>query len=184
MPHSEVSPPSALEIQEQTPLAADISLYSNGAPAACLPSELHACLLPLTETITNPQNRHAQSIPLSSSPRRPARPLIWMYSPDVSHRKPPPSNFLALVKTTVLAGMFRPVEKVSVANSTYNALRRYSHPPTPCMRSSNTKTFGRASNPPYMQTCSAAMLVRHCPLTSARHSTHAQAMGNARGLSK
>lgn len=34
--------------------------------------------------------------------------------------KPPPSNLRALVKTTVLAGMFSPVEKVSVANSTCN----------------------------------------------------------------
>lgn len=32
--------------------------------------------------------------------------------------KAPPSNLRALVKTTVLAGMFSPVENVSVANST------------------------------------------------------------------
>ena len=32
--------------------------------------------------------------------------------------KAPPSYFRALVKTTVLAGMFSPVEKVSVANNT------------------------------------------------------------------
>jgi len=32
--------------------------------------------------------------------------------------KAPPSNLRALVKTTVLAGMFSPVEKVSVAKST------------------------------------------------------------------
>jgi hypothetical protein len=34
--------------------------------------------------------------------------------------KAPPSNLRALVKTTVLAGMFSPVENVSVANSTCN----------------------------------------------------------------
>lgn len=34
------------------------------------------------------------------------------------HLKAPPSNLRALVKTTVLAGMFSPVENVSVANST------------------------------------------------------------------
>ena len=54
--------------------------------------------------------------PRSSLPRRPARPLIWMYSPELIQRKPPPSNLRALVNTTVLAGMFSPVEKVSVAN--------------------------------------------------------------------
>jgi len=36
------------------------------------------------------------------------------------HLKAPPSNLRALVKTTVLAGMFSPVENVSVANSTCN----------------------------------------------------------------
>jgi len=50
-------------------------------------------------------------------PRLPALPLIWMYSPEVIQRNPAPSNLRALVKTTVLAGMLRPVEKVSVANS-------------------------------------------------------------------
>ena len=63
-------------------------------------------------------------------PRRPARPLIWMYSPEVSQRKPPPSNLRAFVNTTVFAGMFRPVEKVSVANSTWTshtAVKRQSH---------------------------------------------------------
>ena len=59
----------------------------------------------------------ADGIPLSSSPRRPARPLIWIYSPDVSQRKAPPSHLRAFVKATVLAGMLRPVEKVSVANN-------------------------------------------------------------------
>mmetsp|Transcript_6351 Transcript_6351/g.22703 ORF Transcript_6351/g.22703 Transcript_6351/m.22703 type:complete len:226 (-) Transcript_6351:817-1494(-) len=55
------------------------------------------------------------TIPLSSSPLLPALPLIWMYSPEESHRNPPPSNFLGLTNTTVLAGMLSPVEKVSVA---------------------------------------------------------------------
>ena len=38
-----------------------------------------------------------------------------MYSPELSHLKPPPSYFLGLTKTTVFAGMLSPVEKVSVA---------------------------------------------------------------------
>lgn len=48
-------------------------------------------------------------------------PLTWMYSPDVIHRKAPPSNLRGLVKTTVLAGMLSPVDMVSVAK---RALRR------------------------------------------------------------
>ena len=35
----------------------------------------------------------------------------------LTHLKSFPSNFLALVKTTVLAGMFRPRANVSVANN-------------------------------------------------------------------
>jgi hypothetical protein len=38
-----------------------------------------------------------------------------MYSPEVIQRKSSPSNFLVEVKTTVLAGMLIPIEKVSVA---------------------------------------------------------------------
>ena len=68
-------------------------------------------------------SHESQHPPRSSRPRRPARPLIWMYSPEVSQRKPPPSNLRALVNTTVLAGMLRPVEKVSVANSTCAAMQ-------------------------------------------------------------
>mmetsp|Transcript_46068 Transcript_46068/g.147329 ORF Transcript_46068/g.147329 Transcript_46068/m.147329 type:complete len:227 (+) Transcript_46068:2672-3352(+) len=56
--------------------------------------------------------------PRSSRPRRPARPLIWMYSPEVTHRKAVPSNLRALVNTQVRAGMLRPIEKVSVAKRT------------------------------------------------------------------
>jgi hypothetical protein len=62
-------------------------------------------------------NQH-QAAPLSSSPLLPARPLIWMYSPLRSHLKVPPSHFRARVKATDFAGMLRPVENVSVANST------------------------------------------------------------------
>ena len=56
------------------------------------------------------------TIPRSSRPRRPARPDIWMYSPLDTHLMSFPSNFWALVKTTVRAGMFKPMAKVSVAN--------------------------------------------------------------------
>lgn len=38
------------------------------------------------------------------------------YSPELTQRKAWPSNLRMAVKTTVRAGMFRPMEKVSVAN--------------------------------------------------------------------
>lgn len=39
-----------------------------------------------------------------------------MYSPPEMKRNSLPSNFRTEEKTTVFAGMFRPMEKVSVAN--------------------------------------------------------------------
>ena len=41
----------------------------------------------------------------------------WMYSPLVIQRCVSPSHFCMAVNTTVLAGMFRPIANVSVANS-------------------------------------------------------------------
>ena len=46
------------------------------------------------------------------------RDITKATSGEEAHLKLPPSYFLALVKTTVLAGMLSPVEKVSVAKST------------------------------------------------------------------
>ena len=56
-------------------------------------------------------------LPLASVPLRPARPLIWMYSPLAIHRCSCPSHLRMAVKMTVLAGMLMPIAKVSVANS-------------------------------------------------------------------
>ena len=56
------------------------------------------------------------TVPVGSSPLRPARPAIWMYSPVKRSRKTVPSCFLIESKTTVLAGMLTPIANVSVAN--------------------------------------------------------------------
>lgn len=63
-----------------------------------------------------------------------------MYSPPVSHLDFYPSNFLMLVKTTVRAGMFRPMEKVSVEKRTLSS---------PYWKSSSTTSFTRGSSPPW-----------------------------------
>lgn len=80
-------------------------------------------------------------LPLVSSPRRPARPLIWIYSPgeiildrlegkkmanskeyvnteNPNYLNAVPSHFFSLVKTTVFAGILTPIENVSVLNKT------------------------------------------------------------------
>ena len=45
--------------------------------------------------------------------------LILFSTNDHTHLKSFPSNFLALVNSTVLAGIFKPIAKVSVANNAY-----------------------------------------------------------------
>mmetsp|Transcript_4951 Transcript_4951/g.12057 ORF Transcript_4951/g.12057 Transcript_4951/m.12057 type:complete len:248 (-) Transcript_4951:669-1412(-) len=78
------------------------------------------------------------TVPRSSSPRRPARPLIWMYSPLDMFRKLYPSNLRTELKMTVRAGMLRPVEKVSVANSTLTS---------PSWKSSSMTSFTSGRSP-------------------------------------
>ena len=57
--------------------------------------------------------------PRSSSPRRPARPVSWVYSPGVRNVWWSPVNLLSFSMTTVLAGMLMPTASVSVANTTF-----------------------------------------------------------------
>ena len=73
-------------------------------------------------------------IPRASIPRRPARPLICMYSPLDIHLNLSPSNLRTFVNTTVLAGMFNPILKVSVANKHWKK------------KSLNLCTYGRRKN--------------------------------------
>mmetsp|Transcript_5482 Transcript_5482/g.12091 ORF Transcript_5482/g.12091 Transcript_5482/m.12091 type:complete len:239 (+) Transcript_5482:1584-2300(+) len=80
------------------------------------------------------------TMPLSSLPRRPALPLICMYSPEVIQRKSCPSNFLVCVKTTVLAGMLMPMEKVSVAKR---------HLMRPSWKRISITSFRMGSRPPW-----------------------------------
>ena len=50
-------------------------------------------------------------------PRRPARPVSWVYSPGVSISWWSPVNFVSFSMTTVRAGMLTPTASVSVANT-------------------------------------------------------------------
>ena len=51
-------------------------------------------------------------------PRRPARPVSWVYSPGVSISWWSPVNLVSFSITTVRAGMLMPTASVSVANTT------------------------------------------------------------------
>ena len=51
-------------------------------------------------------------------PRRPARPVSWVYSPGVTSACVSPFHFDSLSITTERAGMLMPSARVSVANTT------------------------------------------------------------------
>ena len=60
------------------------------------------------------------TVPVGSRPLRPARPAICTYSPGSRSRKVEPSCFRMESNTTVRAGIFTPMAKVSVANKTWD----------------------------------------------------------------
>ena len=71
-------------------------------------------------------------------PRRPARPVSWVYSPGVSSSCRSPWNFHRSSITTVLAGMLMPSDSVSVANTTFTR---------PASNSSSTVSLNTGSMP-------------------------------------
>ena len=54
-------------------------------------------------------------------PRRPARPVSWVYSPGVRNSWRSPVNFESFSMTTERAGMLMPSARVSVANTTFTS---------------------------------------------------------------
>ncbi len=61
--------------------------------------------------------------PSTSRPRRPARPVSWVYSPGVMSAWVSPFHLLSFSITTVRAGMLMPSASVSVANTTLHSPR-------------------------------------------------------------
>ena len=55
--------------------------------------------------------------PMTSMPRRPARPVSWVYWPGVRSTWLSPSNFTSFSSTTLRAGMLMPRARVSVAKT-------------------------------------------------------------------
>ena len=54
-------------------------------------------------------------------PRRPARPVSWRYSPEVSVARPAPPYLVKRSITTERAGMLIPSDSVSVAKTTLSS---------------------------------------------------------------
>ena len=93
-----------------------VILMAYHSPTSALRHSLTSIILWSSEVSgTSPLHR-MMTVPVVSMPRRPARPAIWMYSPASKLRWHVPSCFRTVSKTTVRAGMFTPIAKVSVAN--------------------------------------------------------------------
>ena len=56
-------------------------------------------------------------------PRRPARPVSWVYSPGVTSACVSPFHFTSFSSTTERAGMLMPRARVSVANTALTSPR-------------------------------------------------------------
>ncbi len=90
--------------------------------------------------------------PSMSMPRRPARPVSWVYSPGVRSAWPSPLNLVSFSSTTVLAGMLMPSARVSVANT---ALTR------PATNSSSTVSLNAGSIPAWWAATPRSRASRH-----------------------
>jgi hypothetical protein len=76
---------------------------------------------PPTERGSRPGCHSTTPWPSMSMPRRPARPVSWVYSPGVMSTWASPFHFDSRSITTVRAGMLMPRASVSVAKTTFTS---------------------------------------------------------------
>ena len=79
---------------------------------------------PATALGSKPGCHSTTPCPSTSMPRRPARPVSWVYSPGVMSAWVSPFHFDSFSMTTERAGMLMPSASVSVANTTRQSPRR------------------------------------------------------------
>ena len=72
---------------------------------------------PATDFGLSPGCQRTTAWPSTSIPRRPARPVSWVYSPGVMSACASPFHLLSFSSTTDRAGMLMPSARVSVANT-------------------------------------------------------------------
>ena len=90
--------------------------------------------------------------PSTSMPRRPARPVSWVYSPGVTSTCASPFHLTSRSSTTVRAGMLMPSARVSVANT---ALTR------PRTKHSSTVSLNAGTRPAWWAASPASRPSRH-----------------------
>ena len=87
-------------------------------------------------------------------PRRPARPVSWVYSPGVRNSWRSPVNFESFSMTTDRAGMLMPSASVSVANTTFTS---------PAANASSTASFIGGTMPAWCAAMPASSPASHSP---------------------
>ena len=92
--------------------------------------------------------------PSSSMPRRPARPVSWVYSPGVSISWWSPVNLVSFSMTTVRAGMLMPTASVSVAKTALIS---------PSTKHASTTSLNAGTMPAWWAAMPASSWARNCP---------------------
>jgi hypothetical protein len=107
---------------------------------------------PATTAGSTPGAQTTTACPSMSMPRRPARPVSWVYSPGVTSTCASPFHFTSRSRTTVRAGMLMPSASVSVANT---ALTR------PRTKHSSTVSLNAGTSPAWCAATPASSPSRH-----------------------
>ena len=87
-------------------------------------------------------------------PRRPARPVSWVYSPGVRNSWWSPVNLVSFSITTHLAGMLMPTASVSVANTTFTR---------PSTKQASTTSLNGGTMPAWCAAMPASSWARNWP---------------------
>ena len=93
------------------------------------------------------------AVPSSSMPRRPARPVSWVYWPGDSVSWWSPVNFVSFSITTLRAGMLMPTASVSVANTTFTS---------PSMKHASTTSLNGGTMPAWCGAKPASSWAMNC----------------------
>ncbi len=81
---------------------------------------------PATASGSTPGCQSTTACPSTSMPRRPARPVSWVYSPGVTSAWVSPFHLTSFSRTTERAGMLTPSARVSVAKTALTSPRENS----------------------------------------------------------
>ena len=107
---------------------------------------------PATTAGSTPGAHTTTACPSTSIPRRPARPVSWVYSPGVTSTWASPFHFTSRSRTTLRAGMLMPSARVSVAKTAFTR---------PRTKHSSTVSLNAGTRPAWCAASPASRPSRH-----------------------